>query len=423
MTSIGIYDLPSLMLSGNFPDIITFQGHDVPVSLYMNGQLILEEIYSSDSTFTINLKLKDLLDGLLKTIIPITGDYIEQSGSVANFEIHTIPGQIGVEIFSFTLVKGGIDSPIVDCTNFLLGNFLSWKPQVKKVHFLDPQWLTYYSIAESNLYVQATYMEDDDLITSDPLKLADLAVHKKWTINTKFERLWQPFNQAGRLPYYIDVWIQDEGGDRWTYKQRYVLTDEYHEFDDLFIFENSLGGIDVIRFTGESERVIENEFRSALFQKENIEYEVSVYHSYNKNTGYFKNPYEILWTIDFLSSINRFHFVNSLPRRIVIKKHEAKDLKTELNHYEFTYSYSEQSKYLNNDTVIGQLPSIMGDFIYSPQVLDNIYVRIYGDQVVDGVKTFLQPVQTDIIQPASGSNLILNGLVVEQGGTIDCGEF
>lgn len=423
MTTLGIYDLPPLMLSGNFPDSVTFQGHNVPVTLLMNGQVILEETYSSDSSFTISLKFKELLNDLLKTNIPISGDYIEQTTSVANFEIHTTPGQLGVEIFSFTLVKGGIDSPIIDCTNFLLGNFLTWKPQVKKVHFLDPQWLTYYTVAESNLYVQATYLEEDELITSDPLKITDLAVHKKWTINTKFERLWQPFNQAGRSPYYIDVWIADEGTDRWTYVQRYVLTDEYHEFDDLFIFENSLGGVDVIRFTGELERVIENEFKSAYFQKENLEYAVSVNQSFNKNTGYFRNPYEILWTIDFFASINRYHLVNSIPRRIVLKKYDAKDMKTELNHYEFTFSYSEQSKYLNNETILGQLPSIMGDFIYSPQVLDDIYVRIFGDQVVDGVKTFLQPVHTDIIQPVSGSNLILNGLVVEQGGTIDCGEF
>jgi hypothetical protein len=50
-------------------------------------------------------------------------------------------------------------------------------------------------------------------------------------------------------------------------------------------------------------------------------------------------------------------------------------------------------------------------------------VRIFGDQAVDGVKTFLQPVKTNEVKPASGDNLVLNDLVVQEGGIIDCGEF
>jgi hypothetical protein len=242
-------------------------------------------------------------------------------------------------------------------------------------------------------------------------------------MNVKFELLWDTFSDEARAPYYIDCWIEDEGRDKKTYTQRYVLSDEYHEFDDLFAFENSLGGFDVIRFTGELGHGVNHEYKSALFDKDTMEYDLIFKKVFDKSTGYFRNGYELLWTNDFLASINRYHYVNSLPLRIVVNSFEAKDVKTELNHYSFNFSYSKQSRYLDNSTIIAQLPGMISEFSGMPLIWDDIYVRVFGDQSVDGVKTFLQPVKTNEVKPASGENLILNDLVVQEGGIIDCGEF
>ncbi len=38
---MGITELPALMLSGNFPEEVTFQGNSEVVSIFMNGQLIV----------------------------------------------------------------------------------------------------------------------------------------------------------------------------------------------------------------------------------------------------------------------------------------------------------------------------------------------------------------------------------------------
>jgi hypothetical protein len=419
---VGINGLPALMLSGNFPEEIVFQWNTAFVSIYMNGKLLLEEEYEHAGNYLITLRLRELLDSQLKTIIPLAGDIVEQSESVADFEIH-VPEQAGTGIYPFRLVKGGIDSEMIDSTTFLRGNFLTWMPRVKKVKFLDPQWLTYYAIGEARLFIQATYLEADDLITSDPALLYELPYGKKSTLNVKFQRLWEQFAQESRSPYYIDCWIEDEGKDVLTYKQRYVLTDQFHEFDDLFCFENSLGGVDVIRFTGEIEHKINHEFKSAQFLESTQEYGISFLQLYEKSTGYFKNGYEMLWTNDFLSSINRCHYVAGIPVGIVLKGFEAKSIKTALNHYVFSFAYSKQSKYLNHQLIIDQLPGIAGEYPGMSSFLDDIYVRIFGDQAVDGVKTFLQPVKTNEVKPASGDNLVLNDLVVQEGGIIDCGEF
>ncbi|KAF0198419.1 MAG: Uncharacterized protein FD166_1472 [Bacteroidetes bacterium] len=423
MTVVAIQNLPALMLSGNFPDEVTFQGSSAPVSIFMNGELLLEETYEHDGNYTIHLKLRDLFNSLLETVIPIAGDVFIQEASVADFGIQ-VEEQGGPVTYTFRLVKGGIDSEdIIDSTTFLWGNFLTWKPQVKKVKYLDPQWLTYYSVQEARLMIQATYQEADELVTSDPVLLYTLPVYKKCTMNVKFERLWAGFAQEGRAPYFIDCWIADEGNDKKTYTQRYVLSDEYHEFDDIFVFENSLGGVDVIRFTGELEHQLGHEFKSAVFGEETREYDIIFNRSFSKNTGYFKNGYELMWTSDFMASLNRHLYVSGLPVRIVVKSFEAKDIKTELSHYNFTYSFARQSKYLSSSSAAGQLPGMMAEFSGMPSVWDDIYVRIFGDQVVDGVKTFLQPVKANEVKPATGDDLILNELTVKDGGIIDCGEF
>lgn len=419
---MGINELPEIMLSGNFPEEVTFQRDTAIVLIYMNGQLLLEEEYESGSNNVITLRLRELLDSQLKTIIPLAGDIIEQTESVANFSIH-IPTGAGTQLKTFRLVKGGIDSEMTDPASFLRGNFLTWKPRVKKVKFLDPQWLTYYAIGEARLCIQATYLEADDLITSDPTLLYELPYGKKSTLNVKFQRLWEQFAQETRSPYYIDCWIEDEGKDVLTYKQRYVLTDQFHEFDDLFCFENSLGGVDVIRFTGETEHSINHEFRNAQFLESTQEYGITFNQVYEKSTGFFRNGYEMLWTNDFLSSINRCHYIAGIPVKIVLRSIEAKSVKTEINHYVFSFNHSKQSKYLNHQLIINQLPGIMGEYPGMSSFWDDIYVRIFGDQVVDGVKTFLQPVKTNEVKPASGDNLVLNDLVVQEGGIIDCGEF
>lgn len=420
---MDIAALPSLMLSGNFPAEVTFQGQTSPVSIYMNAELLMEEIYEPSASFIVTLKLRELLHSLLETSIPLTGDIIEQSASVADFEIHVEGQQGGTGIYAFRLVKGGVDTADLDSTSFLQHNFLTWKPQVKKVRYTDPQWLTYYAVGESRLIIQASWLENDELVTSDPQLLYTLPDHKKCTLNVKFEKLWSPFILEGRSPYYIDVWIADEGQDKLTYTQRYVLTDEFNEFDHLFVFENSLGGVDVIRFTGELENQAAHEFKTALFGNGTREYDLVVNRTFSKNTGYFRNAYELLWANDFLLCLNRWQYINGLPVRIVLKGMEAADIKTELNHYTFSYCFSEQSRFQNSNSLAGLLPGIAAEFSGMPSVLEDIYVRLFGDQVVDGSKTFLQPIRTNQVVPASGNNLVLNDLTVKDGGIIDCGEF
>lgn len=424
MIIVDFENIPAINLSGNFPEAIVVQAGSRHITIKKDGVVILEEVYQHSGDGRIYFRFKELFDSLLTTLIPFSADIFEQITSVADFTIEVIQGEDpDPYLYNFRIVKGGVDNDTLDSENFLIHNFLTWMPQVKKVKYLDPQWLTYYAVAESRLMIQATWQEGNLSAKTEPTLQYTLGAGKKSSMNVKFERLWEQFAAEGRQPYYIDCWIENATGDKLTYTQRYVLTDEYHEFDDLFIFENSPGGVDVIRFTGELTKEVKHEFKNALFGEETKEFDITLNRPVQKNTGYFRNAYELLWTNDFLASLNRYHYVNGIPLRVVLKEYEAKSIKTAINAYSFSFIYSKQSKYLNNNLLAAEMQGMMNEFNGMPAVWDDIYVRIFGDQVVDGVKTFLQPIKANTVIPASGSNLTLNNLVVQDGGIIDCGEF
>lgn len=410
------------MFSGNFPEDLTFQAISSPVNIYMNGELILSEVYDHAGNYTIHLRLRELFDSLLTVKIPTNENVLIQEAAAANFAIEVEIEDVLTQ-FSFRLVKGGLDTDKVDCTDFLWTNFLTWMPRVKKVKENDPQWLTYYSVQEAQLFFEATFMQDGALHTSAPMQLYILPELKVCTMNVNFEHIWSQVDLDGRLPYFIDVWIQDEGGLKKTYSQRYVIYDDFHEFDDLCCFVNSLGGVDIIRFTGEFESELKHEFKNAKFRDEYQEFDILLNTVFKKNTGYFHNPYEMMWTSDFFSSIERYHLSFGQFKRIIVKEYEAVYKKTILNSFTFSFSYARESKYLNNNILSAGALGALNEFPGMQQLWDDIYVKIFGNQLVDGTKTFLQPVKANTVIPASGSSLILNDLVVEDGGIIDCGEF
>lgn len=422
MIVVDFENIPVVNLSGNFPEVIEVLAGYQKIEIKKNGQLVLQEVYQHSGEGRIQYRLKELFDSLLTTMIPYQ-DVFEQTNSVADFSIQVLEGSGSPLIYTFRVVKGGVDNDDLDSENFLKANFLTWKPQVKKVKYLDPQWLSYYAASDVKLMKQASYYENDVFMVTDPVEVYALPAGKKYTCNVKFEKLWGEYVNPESQPVAMDCWIEDAAGTKLTYVQRYVLTDEYHEFDDLFLFENSVGGVDVIRFTGETEKEVKHEFKNALFGENTREFDITLNRPVLKNTGYFHNAYELLWTNDFLTSLNRNHYVNGLPLQISLKEYEAKSKKTVISSYSFSFVYSKQNKYLNNNLLAAEMQGMMNEFNGMPVVWNDIYVRIFGDQTVDGSKTFLQPIRANSVIPASGGNLNLNSLVVLDGGIIDCGEF
>ncbi|MFV0376920.1 MAG: hypothetical protein ACK5JD_06400 [Mangrovibacterium sp.] len=332
-----ILQIPSdLELAGNIPDILLSSAAAVNFKIIESGLTILEENYDPDANNTIKIRLRDLLPSLLVVSIPDT-DVFEQTGACKTFSF-VIDGAST----SHTVIAGGVNAS-VDASVFLKANWLTWQLQQKKVKYTDPDWLAYYAAEAVDVKLKA-YFKDAE---PETITLAALGAGKLYSLNVNFQYLSGLF--ASGQPVYFDIWTEDTTAVRLSFVQRYVLFNDFFEHDDLFVFANSLGGIDTIRFTGKKSEENKFDISSALFDEDTTDYDVEFDQVFSKNTGYFSDLREKAWINEFFHSSRRYSIDDGNLKRITISDPQAKVVHGEEDsyYYEFKFALSRQTKYLN----------------------------------------------------------------------------
>ncbi|GAB2993798.1 hypothetical protein GCM10027284_08710 [Cyclobacterium sediminis] len=335
--AITVTQAPSaLCFAGNIPDILlttSDPGHDVTIS--MDGNDILEEYYVADADGKISITLKQLIEKQLSVHIP-DADLYQQADAVADI----VCDIDGTEV-AFRAIKGGVDRKNLDTSNFLTLNWLTWQPQTKNVKYFDPEYLTYYAQAALSVKVKGYFQDGTDTtITAYTLPADQLT-----TVNVTFDKIHALFEEQ---PLYFDVWVDDGDDGENTWYQRYVLTDSFFEYNDLFVFENSLGAIDTIRFTGKKTLLNSQQFDSGLFFDEfEHEYEVNPDKAYEKNTGYFRSRKQLFWSQDFFSSLQKYHLDGTELKRILTREPSFEAAQYDLIAFDFTFVYTRQVIYLD----------------------------------------------------------------------------
>ena len=133
-----------------------------------------------------------------------------------------------------------------------------------------------------------------------------------------------------------------------TWGQRYMLADFEAGTNDYFIFANSLGGFDTIRFSGDRKEINKLESVNAIFDDQTLEYDIDRTRSWKKYTGYIADEQLRMWVLDFFNSPQRYHLTDSgALQRIYVSEPKLEDTAGETAGYEFTYAYSRQSRYIN----------------------------------------------------------------------------
>lgn len=331
----------ALNLSGNLADILISSQDVCEFALYQDNKLILQEKYYPDENAEILIELKDEIDNLLSVTVPgLTTGNLFQEKSISNFraEINVLDDS-DIEEVSFKVIKGGIDLGNLAIEDFLKKNFLTWQPQQKQVKLDDPEWLSYYATAFSNVKIKG-YFPGIDPVTSDLLSIAQATL---CSFSVKYSTLVTKFPD---IPKYIDVWIE-QFGEKVSFTQRYVLSSRVDEFDDLFVFENTLGGVDTIRFNGQIEENQEYKFENALFKKQNRDYYVEPNPVFTKNSGIFSSERERQWSLEFFSSLQKFHINSGKLKQVRVIKHTLESVRGNIADYDFDFTWTEQTKYLN----------------------------------------------------------------------------
>lgn len=328
-----ITTIQALQLSKNFPDLrINEELAPVSVNLTQSGVQILDEQYMNDTGNGFTLKLKSLIHSALSVPAALQNSGVyELSDNLSDFVLTVA----GIPV-NFRAVKAGvaIDNYALQANYadiFLKSNFLSWQPQNREVTNFDKQILCYYAQSNCvlNWQVQPLYHSWG----------AQLEAGKCYRI--EINRLLEVAGSSS-----VKIWVEYADHSK-SKEQLYTIIQAKSNETDVFIFENSLGGLDTVEFTGTLTESDNHDIQNALINDEIQEYDIDYQRIYTKNTGFIATESERVWLRDFYTSLQKWHYTGGILRRIFLKSWENESQKGELNQANFKFSYAKDDG-LNN---------------------------------------------------------------------------
>lgn len=330
----------ALSLSGNIEKFRIQSAESFSFVMSKGNTRLLSSVYTPGTDGYVTIDIRDIVESQLSFLMKdITTPY-EQPDLAADFT-----AVIGDKNITFRVLRCGVDRFSGSAETFLKANFLTWQPQVKKVTYYSPEYLTYYAVISSYVKVKAYFIDDEGKVTEEVKQLATLGEKRAYTIPVQYAVIMALFES--RLPSFYDVWVEDGSGSRLTYVQRYVAGNILSEQEQWILFENSLGGMDTFRAYGQLDFLAEHTHNIAEIDDISEEYRVDTERKFRKNTGYLDNR-ERQWLVDFLPSKQKYIYNQTYLRRIVVIEDNTSYTDKELpSSYTFTYRYADARPLLN----------------------------------------------------------------------------
>ena len=347
-----------------------------------NDAPIVQHTYTPDAHGRIEISLEDIIAPLLYFELQDIESAFLQNHIARTFKATIKYEETKTKMFSFTVIRAGVDRLADSAENFLKGNFLTWQPTVKPVTYNTPEFLTYYALTEG--FVKCVGYYEGRLVgvvKGDEKIIANLQKDKAQTIPVQYAIMAKLF---GFLPLYYDVWVEDTEGKRLTYIQRYYASDIRSEEEQWILFENSLGGIDTFRAYGNTTFTAKHTHNIAEIENDAEEYRVDTTREYKKNTGHL-NKEERRWLLDFFPSLGKYVYIDNYVRRIVVTDSEASYEAKELpSNFDFTFKYADARPYLNlrRSAVPAKMMDIkvpeLGSFTIAPRLVEFQRLNLSG---------------------------------------------
>ncbi len=315
--------------AGNIKDFEFETNRDCHFTLSVDNQVIVDQIYTPENGM-ITIRLKDVVQECLTVQIPPFSSSLFFQESAAK----TFTAKINDSTYTFIAIAGGV-AGVDDIATFLKQNFLTWQPQTKRIIARQPEFLSYYAFnADTVLAVEGRW--DDYSWIHYIVLQAGLN-----TINLNYDIVCDFFQNAVD---YFDVWVEDTNNqERLTYIQRYVPIPE-PDRAQIYIFENSLGGIDTFLCSGTLTEKINTTGNLVKQYEATYDGDIDFSVCYTQQTGYLRDSSEGAWLRDFFLSPQRYHITESL-RRIYIEDQENEFTPSEINSFEFEFYYCDQSRF------------------------------------------------------------------------------
>lgn len=360
----------NLCLSRNIPKVIVSSEDVFSFELKKGEDVLFSASYTPDKNNRAEIDIREIVHTSLSfTLKEQTTSYV-QSNLVADFTISLNSGELTA---SFRTIRAGVDRSSVDAAIFLKANFLTWQPQVKKVTYSTPEYLTFYAVSDCVVRLKAYFNEGEET-TSEEIELYNASAGSAYTLQMEYAVIAAKFDS--RFPSFYDVWVEDTVGARLTYVQRYVASDILSEREHWILFENSLGGIDTIRAYGQCDFTADHTHNIAVIDEVSTEYSVDTERIFEKSTG-FLTPQERTWLLDFLPSAQKYIFAGNALRPIVVTEDNTAYTEEDLpSEYTFSYKYADATPLLNI-TRAEELPEVLdikvpdlGSFSIPPRLIE-----------------------------------------------------
>lgn len=335
----------SLCFSGNLKDFIISGFNEISFILKSGDLILINEVYTADNN-RIEISVRDVIEQQLSVALPGPDDDIFiQNNAYKSFQAH-----IGSTVVNFIAVKGGIGDIAETSAVFMKTQWLTLQPQQKHTYFNQPEWLNYYTGQVCRVKVKAYYLYG----RVEEKYIADLEADKLYTLDVSYSKISEKFVE--QILYY-DIWIEDADRRRLTYMQRYVLS-PIKDKAQVYIFENTLGGIDSVGFEGNFTEKLTTTGIIASLREVSSDSDIDFSVIYEQNTGYLPSLEYARWLRGFFFSKQRYHVTDSF-RKIYIEESENSFSVMDLNSYTFEFRYSKQTKYDNAIRNNEDLPELL----------------------------------------------------------------
>ena len=294
------------------PDILSFAGNV--------NDFVIEDVTKS---LTFKLSVDDA--------VVVNEVYVADGGMVR------VPMKAEIEQteFEFTVVKGGISNVAESSATFLKTQWLTLQPQEKRIMTHQPEYLSYYAVETCSVKITVYFPDGSANETLLALEMGNLH-----TIDVSYLKISGKFERAVGC---YDVWVENENGQRLTYVQRYILSPSNTD-TNVYLFENTLGGIDSVVFTGKFTEKIQTEGTVTTVLEESTDSDIDLNFSCEQNTGFIPSIDYARWLRSFFVSKQRYHVSGAL-RRIYLRESENGFTINSLNDFTFEFFYSKQTKY------------------------------------------------------------------------------
>lgn len=311
-------------------------GGDVNGVVDSSTVLLLSETYVPDSNGSITIELREFFERILKTIVPPTSEsaYVQSDGYMK------VIMDIDETEISFTVIAGGG----INLGSIIGDRWHTWQLSDKYIKLNDQEWLTFFPYELASVYVRLIFPDSEELI-----KVADIAADRLTTVNVSPSAFTQDETLMSLTAWVAEV---DTPETVLSNIQTFIISTEYFEHDELFVFTNSLGGVDSIRFTGQLTQIEEFQIDSALFGRALLEYHSESIRAFTKNTGSFRSRHELLWARDFFASTEKHRYQYQQYYK-VLTSGQLPSVKHNLNSYEFEFVESEPVVYQNEYDLFG----------------------------------------------------------------------